>query len=80
MLLVPNIPDETVPEGDSDADNVEVRKWGEIRTFDFPVKDHVQLAKDLDLVDFERGTKVAGFRGYFLKREAGENPGSRIIF
>lgn len=70
MLLVPNIPDETVPVGDSDADNVEIRKWGEIRNFDFPVKDHVQIAKDLDLVDFERGSKVAGFRGYFLKREA----------
>ncbi|MCK9393807.1 MAG: serine--tRNA ligase [Candidatus Paceibacterota bacterium] len=70
MLLVPNIPDETVPVGDSDADNVEVRKWGEIRKFDFPIKDHVQIAKDLDLVDFDRGTKVAGFRGYFLKREA----------
>lgn len=70
MLLVPNIPDDSVPVGDSDADNVEVKKWGKIRDFDFPVKDHVQLAKDLDLVDFERGTKVAGFRGYFLKREA----------
>jgi seryl-tRNA synthetase len=70
LLLVPNVPDESVPEGASDADNVEARKWGKIRDFDFPVKDHVQLAKDLDLVDFERGTKVAGFRGYFLKREA----------
>ncbi|MCK9578314.1 serine--tRNA ligase [bacterium] len=70
MLLVPNIPDESVPVGDSDEDNVEIRKWGEIKNFNFPVKDHVQIAKDLDLVDFERGTKVAGFRGYFLKREA----------
>jgi len=70
MLLVPNIPDDSVPVGDSDEDNVEVRKWGEIREFSFPIKDHVQIAKDLDLVDFERGAKVAGFRGYFLKREA----------
>ncbi len=70
MLLVPNVPDETVPVGDSDEDNVEIRKWGKIREFDFPIKDHVQIAKDLDLVDFERGTKVAGFRGYFLKKEA----------
>jgi seryl-tRNA synthetase len=70
MLLVPNVPDETVPNGDSDADNVEVKKWGKINDFKFPIKDHVQLAKDLDLVDFERGTKVVGFRGYFLKREA----------
>jgi seryl-tRNA synthetase len=69
MLLVPNIPDESVPEGKSDADNIETRKWGKIRQFDFPIKDHVQLAKALDLVDFERGTKVAGFRGYYLKNE-----------
>lgn len=70
MLLVPNVPDESVPEGQSDADNVEVKKWGKIPQFNFPAKDHIQLAKDLDLIDFERGTKVAGFRGYFLKREA----------
>ena len=70
MFLVPNIPDESVPEGNSDADNLEIKKWGKIQNFNFPIKDHVQLAKDLDLVDFERGTKVAGFRGYFLKREA----------
>jgi len=70
MLLVPQVPDDSVPVGDSDADNVEVKKWGKIPNFDFPIKDHVELAKDLDLVDFERGTKVVGFRGYFLKREA----------
>ncbi|MDD5098101.1 MAG: serine--tRNA ligase [Candidatus Pacebacteria bacterium] len=70
MLLVPNVPDESVPDGDSDADNVEVKKWGKIPEFKFPIKDHVGLAKDLDLVDFERGTKVVGFRGYFLRREA----------
>ncbi|GMX58835.1 MAG: serine--tRNA ligase [Candidatus Microsyncoccus archaeolyticus] len=70
MLLVPNIPDETVPEGDSDMDNVEIRKWGKIPNFNFEIKDHVQLAKDLDLIDFERGSQVAGFRGYFLKKEA----------
>jgi seryl-tRNA synthetase len=69
MLLIPNIPDESVPEGKSDADNIETKKWGKIRKFNFTVKDHVQLAKDLDLVDFERGTKVSGFRGYFLKNE-----------
>lgn len=70
MLWVPNIPDSSVPEGKSDADNKEIRKWGEIPEFDFPVRDHVQIAKDLDLIDFERGAKVAGFRGYFLKNEA----------
>jgi seryl-tRNA synthetase len=68
MLSVPNIPDMTVPEGDSDAgDNVEVRTWGEIPTFAFTPKDHVELMTNLGMADFERGTKVAGFRGYFLK-------------
>lgn len=70
MLLVPNIPDLSVPEGESDADNVEIRKGGEISSFAFSVKDHLALLKDLDLVDFERGTKVSGFRGYFLKGDA----------
>ncbi|MDD5569377.1 MAG: serine--tRNA ligase [Candidatus Pacebacteria bacterium] len=70
MLLVPNIPDESVPEGTCDAENMEIRKWGNIPNFDFTPKDHIELAKNLDLIDFERGAKVAGFRGYFLKREA----------
>lgn len=69
LLTVPNVPHESVPVGKDSSGNVEVRKWGEPRKFDFPVKDHIQLGKDLDLVDFERGTKVAGFRGYFLKNE-----------
>lgn len=69
MLLVPNVPDPSVPDGETDADNVETRVWGELPKFDFPVKDHIALMRDLDLVDFERGTKVAGFRGYFLKNE-----------
>lgn len=67
MLMVPNIPDMSVPDGDSDADNVEVKKWGEPTAFDFAPKDHVALMTALDIADFERGSKVAGFRGYFLK-------------
>jgi len=69
MLNVPNIPDPSVPEGETDADNKEIRKWGELPVFNFEPKDHMELMKDLDLVDFERGTKVSGFRGYFLKNE-----------
>lgn len=69
MLQVPNIPDMSVPEGESDEDNQEVKVWGEIPQFDFEVKDHITLMKDLDLADFERGTKIAGFRGYILKNE-----------
>jgi seryl-tRNA synthetase len=67
MLAVPNIPDMSVPEGDSDAENLEVKKWGEPEEFSFAPKSHVELMTSLGLADFERGTKVAGFRGYFLK-------------
>jgi seryl-tRNA synthetase len=69
MLQVPNIPDMSVPEGETDADNQEIRAWGEIPNFDFKPKDHVELMTNLDLADFERGTKIAGFRGYVLKNE-----------
>ncbi len=69
MLLVPNISDPSVPEGESDADNVEVKKWGEIPKFGFEPKNYIELMQNLDLVDLERGTKVSGFRGYFLKKD-----------
>ncbi len=69
LLTVPNIPHESVPVGKDEKANVEVRKWGEPKKFDYPIKDHMQLGRDLDLIDFERGTKVSGFRGYFLKNE-----------
>lgn len=69
MLSVPNIPDMSVPDGDSDADNMEVKKWGEPTVFTFKPKNHVELMTDLGMADFERGTKVAGFRGYFIKGE-----------
>ncbi len=69
MVQVPNIPDVSVPEGKDDADNVEVKNWGEKPKFDFEPKDHVELMTNLDLADFERGTKIAGFRGYVLKND-----------
>ena len=72
MLQVPNIPDISVPDGNTDADNKEVKTWGEIPKFDFTPKDHVELMEKLDLADFETGTKVSGFRGYFLKNEGAE--------
>lgn len=75
MLKVPSVPDMTVPEGESDEDNQEVRKWGEIPTFDFPIKDHIELMEKLDIVDFDRGVKVSGFRGYFIK-----NDGLKLFF
>jgi seryl-tRNA synthetase len=72
MLQVPNVPDISVPEGNTDADNKEVKVWGEIPKFDFTPKDHIELMEKLSLADFETGTKVAGFRGYFLKNEGAE--------
>lgn len=69
MLEVPNIPDISVPEGDSDAENKEIKKWGEIPKFDFEPKDHIAIMTELGMADFERGAKVSGFRGYFLKNE-----------
>ncbi len=66
MLTVPNIPDMTVPEGESDEDNVEIKTWGDKTVFDFEPKDHIELMTKLKMVDFDRGTKVHGFRGYFL--------------
>lgn len=66
MLQVPQVPDMTVPDGESDADNVEIKTWGTLPQFDFEPKDHVEIMTNLGMVDFERGTKVHGFRGYYL--------------
>lgn len=66
MLQVPQVPDMTVPDGASDEDNVEVKVWGEPTKFDFEPKDHVEIMTKLGMADFERGTKVHGFRGYYL--------------
>lgn len=69
MVKVPNLVSPDTPIGKSEEDNVEIEKWGEIPKFDFEPKDHMQLAKNLDILDFERGTKVGGYRGYYLKNE-----------
>lgn len=75
MLLVPNIPDISVPDGVTDAENKEVKVWGEKPNFDFEPKDHMEIMAALKMVDFERGTKVHGFRGYFLT-----NDGAKLSF
>lgn len=75
MLAVPNIPDVSVPDGVDDKDNREVKTWGDIPKFDFTPKDHIELMQNLGMLDLERGTKVAGFRGYFLKGD-----GARLQF
>lgn len=67
MLRVPNIPAAEVPAGESEADNVELRRWGTPRDFEFEFKDHVTLGLELGIVDFERAAKLAGARTYFLR-------------
>jgi seryl-tRNA synthetase len=67
QLRIPSIPLAAVPVGKDDSENRPVRSWGEIVSPSFEPKDHVQLAKALDLFDIERGVKIAGARSYFLK-------------
>jgi len=69
MVRVPNLVSSDTPVGKNSDDNAEVEKWGDIPKFDFGPKDHVQLGKDLDILDLERGAKVGGYRGYYLKNE-----------
>jgi len=67
LLQVPQPADPDVPVGKDDTENTELRREGEVRTFDFEPKDHVQLGLALDIIDVERGVKLAGTRNYFLK-------------
>jgi seryl-tRNA synthetase len=67
VKAIPNIPADEVPEGKSDEDNVEVRRWGTPREFDFTVKDHVDLGADLGGLDFETATKITGTRFAVLR-------------
>lgn len=67
MLLVAQPADDEVPLGKDDTENVEIRREGQVRNFDFKLKDHVQLGVDLGIIDIERGVKLAGTRSYFLK-------------
>jgi seryl-tRNA synthetase len=70
MLQVPNVPAADVPEGLTEADNVEVRRWGEPPSFSFAPRDHVELGEALDLIDIKRAVRIAGTRTYYLKNEA----------
>ena len=67
LAEVPNLPNENVPPGESEADNVEVRKVGSKPVFDFAVKDHVELGEGLQGLDFETATKISGARFSLLK-------------
>jgi seryl-tRNA synthetase len=67
MLNVPNIPSEKVPVGESDADNVEVRRWGQPKEFDFEPKAHWDIGEKLNILDFSTAAKVTGARFTFYK-------------
>ncbi|MFH0824977.1 MAG: serine--tRNA ligase [Pseudomonadota bacterium] len=69
MLFVPQPPLPMVPDGESDDDNVEVRRFGEPKKADFPLKDHLELGELLDIIDLPRATRMAGARMYYLKNE-----------
>ena len=66
---IPNLIHESVPIGEDDESNKEIKKWGNIPEFDFKIKDHIDISEDLDLVDLERAAKVAGARFYYLKND-----------
>jgi len=70
QLNVPNVYSGDTPVGKNDTQNKVIELCGSPRKFDFTAKDHIELAKNLDLIDFERGVKVSGFRGYYLKNHA----------
>ncbi|MBO8170018.1 MAG: serine--tRNA ligase [Thermoanaerobacteraceae bacterium] len=67
LLSIPNVPHESVPEGANEEDNKEIRRWGTVRKFDFQPKPHWEIGEALDIIDFERGAKVAGSRFIFYK-------------
>lgn len=67
MLSIPNIPHESVPVGESEDDNIEARKWGEVPAFKFEAQPHWDIATNLDILDFERAGKVTGSRFVFYK-------------
>ncbi len=67
LLCIPNLPDKSVPIGKDDSENVEIRKWGEVPTFDFEPKAHWDIGADLGILDPETAAKVTGTRFHFYK-------------
>jgi seryl-tRNA synthetase len=69
LMQLPNLLDDSVPLGKDDNDNVQLKTWGKIPQFNFPIKNHIDLALDLDQIDVERAGKVSGSRFFYLKNE-----------
>jgi len=69
LMQIPNLLHESVPDGKDETENVELRKWGNPPKFDFEPKDHLTILQNLDLIDVERGAKVAGHGFFFFKND-----------
>jgi seryl-tRNA synthetase len=69
LMQLPNLLNDSVPLGKDDNDNVQLKTWGKIPQFNFPIKNHIDLALDLDQIDVERAGKVSGSRFFYLKNE-----------
>ncbi|TXI28509.1 MAG: serine--tRNA ligase [Nitrosomonas oligotropha] len=67
LLEIPNLPHDSVPEGKDETGNVQIRRWGEPRTFDFAIQDHVSVGEGLGLLDFETAAKLSGARFSLMK-------------
>jgi len=70
MIKAPTIPSADTPICKDETGNIVIKQYGKLKEFKFEPKTHIELAKNLDWIDFERGVKVAGYRGYFLKNDA----------
>ena len=70
FIMIPNILLDDVPIGKSEKDNKVIREWGKPKKFDFKIKDHLEIGKTLDLIDFERAVKISGARFGILKNQA----------
>ncbi len=70
QIQIPNMSHPDVPRGGGEEQNKEIKKWGELPSFDFSTKDHVDLGDELDLIDWDSGSLVAGSKFYFLKNDA----------
>ncbi|RJR29084.1 serine--tRNA ligase [Candidatus Microgenomates bacterium] len=67
---IPNLPEDTAPKGKGENDNVEIKKWGDIPSFDFEPRSHLDIGEKLGIIDFDNGAKVSGSQFYFLSGDA----------
>ena len=80
LLRIPNVPNVNVPQGDTDEDNVEIRKWGEPKQFDFDFKAHWDIGTNLGILDFETGAKITGSRFTLYKDKGARLERSLVNF